>query len=72
MEALDKKDPGHAQWAYDVLNTWQIQLAEYPEPAALGGSPETAMLLDGGEFGRISLKDRRLLQDALILGVTRS
>ncbi len=34
----------------------------------LGGSPETAMLLDGGEFGRISLKDRRLLQDALILG----
>jgi hypothetical protein len=57
-EVEARQRPQFAQWVYDVLDTWSIQ-SEGEEP------PTQGTTLDESRFGMISLKDRRLLQDAL-------
>ncbi len=53
-------DGGYSQWVRDVEDTWLIQ-SEGLVPAALA-------TLNEARFGMISVKDRRLLQDALDTG----
>ncbi|MDQ3900988.1 MAG: hypothetical protein M3319_11315, partial [Actinomycetota bacterium] len=48
----------YTQWVYDVLDTWLIQ-------SEGEGPPVPGTQLDDRRFGMISVKDRRLLQDAL-------
>jgi hypothetical protein len=48
----------YTRWVYDVLDTWLVQ-SEGEEPHPPG------ITFDDRRFGMISVKDRRLLQDAL-------
>jgi hypothetical protein len=57
-EVMARDKPGFTQWVYDVLDTWLIQ-SEGEEP------PMAGRTLEDRRFGMISLKDRRLLQEAL-------
>jgi hypothetical protein len=57
-EVINRTRPGYTQWVYDVLDTWLIQ-AEGEEPPTPGATFEDR------RFGMISVKDRRLLQEAL-------
>jgi hypothetical protein len=56
VRARDK--PQFTQWVYDVLDTWLVQ-SEGEEP------PSPGTTFDDRRFGMISVKDRRLLQDAV-------
>ena len=57
-EVVNRTRPGYTQWVYDVLDTWLIQSEgeELPTPGKT---------FDDRRFGMISVKDRRLLQEAL-------
>ena len=57
-EVEGRDEPRYTQWVYDVLDTWLIQSAseELPAPGAT---------FEDRRFGMISVKDRRLLQEAL-------
>jgi hypothetical protein len=57
-EVIARDKPGFTQWGYDVLDTWlsQSEGDELPTPGTR---------LEDRRFGMISIKDRRLLQDAL-------
>jgi len=57
-EVINRTRPAYTQWVYDVLGTWMIQ-SEGEEPPTPGGTFEDR------RFGMISVKDRRLLQEAL-------
>ena len=57
-EVINRTHPGYTQWVYDVLDTWLIQSKGEEQP-----KPGTTF--EGRHFGMISMKDRRLLQDAL-------
>lgn len=57
-EVERRDEPRYTQWVYDVLDTWLIQSAS-EEPPAPGAT------FEDGRFGMISVKDRRLLQEAL-------
>jgi hypothetical protein len=57
-EVVNRTRPGYTQWVYDVLDTWLIQ-SEGEEP------PEPGTTFEDRCFGMISVKDRRLLQEAL-------
>jgi hypothetical protein len=57
-EVVNRTHPGYTQWVYDVLDTWLIQ-SEAEEP------PTPGKTLEDRRFGMISVKDRRLLQEAL-------
>jgi hypothetical protein len=57
-EVVARNDPRYTQWVYDVLDTWLVQ-SEGEEP------PSPGMTFDDRRFGMISVKDRRLLQEAL-------
>jgi hypothetical protein len=57
-EVHGRDQPGFTQWVYDVLDTWLIQ-SEAEEP------PTPGTTFDDRRFGMISVKDRRLLQEAL-------
>lgn len=64
QEAYDKKDPGHMRWLWDIVDHSAICLE--------GGGPmaESEVLarrLEEARFGYLSLKDRQLLIDAIIL-----
>jgi hypothetical protein len=56
VEARDQSS--FTQWVYDVLDTWLIQ-SKGEEPPAPGTT------FDDRRFGMISVKDRRLLQQAM-------
>jgi hypothetical protein len=60
-EVQDRNRPGYTQWAHDVLDTWLIQ-SEGEEP------PPPGTTFEDRRFGNISVKDRRLLQDAVDVG----
>ena len=64
-EAVDKRDAGHLQWAFDVLDHALICLSESGGPTQ--ASAERARRLDRPEFGLLSDKDRRLIRDAVLL-----
>ena len=57
-EVVNRTRPGYTQWVYDVLDTWLIQ-SEGAKP------PEPGTTFEDRCFGMISVKDRRLLQEAL-------
>jgi hypothetical protein len=57
-EVEGRDEPRYTQWVYDVLDTWLIQSASEELPA-----PGTTF--EDRRFGMISVKDRRLLQEAL-------
>jgi hypothetical protein len=57
-EVVNRTHPGYTQWVYDVLGTWLIQSESEEQP-----KPGTTF--EDERFGMISMKDRRLLQDAL-------
>jgi hypothetical protein len=57
-EVVNRTRPGYTQWMYDVLDTWLIQ-SEGEEP------PRPDRTFEDRRFGMISVKDRRLLQEAL-------
>ena len=57
-EVVNRTRPGYTQWVYDVLDTWLIQ----SEGEA---TPEPGRTFEERRFGMISVKDRRLLQEAL-------
>ncbi len=57
-EVQGRNQPGYTQWVYDVLDTWLIQSAS-EEP------PPPGMIFEDCRFGNVSIKDRRLLQDAV-------
>jgi hypothetical protein len=57
-EVVNRTHPGYSQWVYDVLDTWLIQ-SEGEAP------PEPGTTFEDRRFGMISVKDRRLLQEAL-------
>ncbi len=57
-EVVNRTRPGYTQWVYDVLDTWLIQ-SEGQEP------PTPGRTFEDRRFGMISVKDRRLLQEAL-------
>jgi hypothetical protein len=62
LREVERRDePRYTQWVYDVLDTWLIQSGseELPAPGAT---------LEDRRFGMISVKDRRLLQEALDWG----
>jgi hypothetical protein len=57
-EVVNRTRPGYIQWVCDVLDTWLIQSegAEWSTPGKT---------FEERRFGMISVKDRRLLQEAL-------
>jgi hypothetical protein len=57
-EVVNRTRPGYTQWVYDVLDTWLIQSEGEERP-----TPGTTF--EDRRFGMISVKDRRLLQEAL-------
>ena len=57
-EVVNRARPGYSQWVYDVLDAWMVQ-SENEESSTPGKTFEDR------RFGMISVKDRRLLQDAL-------
>ncbi len=57
-EVVNRTRPGYTQWVYDVLDTWLIE-SEGEEP------PTPGRTFEDRRFGMISVKDRRLLQEAL-------
>jgi hypothetical protein len=57
-EVVNRTHPGYTQWVYDVLDAWLIQ-SEHEEP------PTAGTTFQNQRFGMISVKDRRLLQEAL-------
>lgn len=63
-EAHDKNDAGHMRWLWDIVHHSRACLE------ANGATPESEELasrLAEAKFGYLSKKDRRLLQDALVL-----
>jgi hypothetical protein len=57
-EVVNRTRPGYTRWVYDVLDTWLIQSEGEERP-----TPGTTF--EDRRFGMISMKDRRLLQEAL-------
>jgi len=64
-EAEAKRDLGHLQWVYDVLDHTQVCLEECGGPTA--ESQALARRLDRPCFGYLSEKDRVLVRDAVLL-----
>ena len=60
-EVQGRDEPRYTQWVYDVLDTWLVQ-SEGEEPHV----PRSTFA--DARFGMISIKDRRLLQDAVDWG----
>lgn len=58
QEVVAREKPPYTQWVFDVLDTWLVQSEGEAAP-----SPGTTFA--GRRFGMISVKDRRLLQEAL-------
>lgn len=65
-EAADRQDPGYLQWAFDVMDHCRVWLAESGGPEA--ANAVLSLRMDHPRFGYLSVKDRRLLADAMALG----
>lgn len=64
-EVADKRDSAYAQWALAVLDHWHIRISEYKGCAFDGSGEFLATRLDEPRFGYLSVKDKRLLRDAI-------
>lgn len=63
-EAHDKRDPGHMQWLWDIADHSEVCLND---DGPTEESEQLAARLAEPKFGYLSDKDRRLLQDAVLL-----
>jgi hypothetical protein len=63
-EAFDKHDRLHMQWLFDIADHSAICLTS---DGATAESEALAARLDGSQFGYLSVKDKILLRDAVIL-----
>jgi hypothetical protein len=64
-EVAARRDSRHLQWAYDVLDHWQICLEESGTPSSRG--VDIAAKLKTASFGYLGEGDRKLLFDAVVL-----
>ena len=60
-EVADRGHPDYTRWVFDVQDVWLIQAAN-EEP------PESTVTFEDRRFGNLSVKDRHLLQHALVAG----
>jgi len=70
-EVVDKRDGNYLGWALEVLGYWEECLRLY-ERGITGEGDRIARRLSTGSFGYLSVKDRRLIRDAVHLNVTYS
>jgi hypothetical protein len=61
-EVQARNRPGYTQWVLDVQDTWLVQLWEADEPTK---AVRVYTVFDDPRFGNISVRDRKLLQDAV-------
>lgn len=69
-EVLASRRHDYLQWALEALDYWETCLSAYRDPGAppfSGRGPRLAAQVMSAEFGYLSLKDRCLLRDALLL-----
>jgi hypothetical protein len=66
-EVTDKRDPRYTQWALDVLDHWQLRVEEYAGRALDGSGERLAERLDERRLKYLSVRDKRLLRDAIEL-----
>ncbi len=63
-EAVAKRDSGHSRWLYDIAHHSEVCLES---DGATEQSEALAARLEERQFGYLSIKDRRLIQDAVAL-----
>lgn len=66
VEIENRREPGFASYAYDVLDTWRITVTELGDDAFSGRGRQWAETLRDNQFGYLSNEDRRLIADALL------
>lgn len=67
VEIRSRREYGYTQYAFDVLDTWQITVAEQGEEAFSGDGRRWARKLQQDQFEYLSDEDRQLIADALRL-----
>ena len=66
-EVFDRRSVSYLRWAYDVLDYWEGCLVRYGHPSP-GMASLLAEQIEGGSFQYLSVKDRALIRDAVVLG----
>lgn len=66
-EIKNRQEPGYTNYAYEVLDSWQITVAELGDEAFSGAGSQWAEKLQQEQFQYLSNEDRKLVADALHL-----